>query len=436
MPEFKLQAIRDIVIFGDSLSGRGRMANRKLFGFLDMNNISGLEGKSYYGRFANSYVWSDQISKIFAAESNFPNPDLDDPYRVRTASGETLVRTLCEGGCTSADYSMKFNTLDISYLASREILTNLDELRAELIANDKIIETSEKDKAETLVLEWTGVNDLITVHSTPTKKSSEIAVQERLEHVKKMIALGYKNFVLLNLPDISITPRYKRLSSEERHEAHEVIKYFNDILKQGIEQINQVSADCNVTLYDICSEYQDIMNNPKSYGFDLEKLDATFVDSTDFKEGETNLVSEGYLFWNDVHPTSELHEIFANKLFTALKNKFKFFAPREPLMKIFRETYGNKVSKLNEAVSCDCSCLPMFSSYKEIEKKDVSSLDEIFSLAFKGHDKIIKEVLIDLQWINAVNQVVSKNPDICKAAQSYIAEKLKEDVKPAKVALS
>ena len=71
-------------------------------------------------------------------------------------------------------------------------------------------------KIKTLVIEWSGANDLITVNLHPNIKTAQRAVNARIENIEKLIEQGYQHFVLINLSDLSLTPRYqnKKVTSE------------------------------------------------------------------------------------------------------------------------------------------------------------------------------------------------------------------------------
>ncbi|VVC75314.1 hypothetical protein AQUSIP_06030 [Aquicella siphonis] len=60
--------ISHFVMMGDSLSDRGTMDRRKLFGVIPMSWLSGLAGRSPRGRFTNGFAWSDYISAMLADE--------------------------------------------------------------------------------------------------------------------------------------------------------------------------------------------------------------------------------------------------------------------------------------------------------------------------------------------------------------------------------
>src|SRR3990167_11264202 len=113
--------IEDIVVIGDSLSDRGAMAARRLMGVIPMEVLSGLSSKSPDHRFTNGLVWTDYFASMFGTDSGFTALNFDDPTRVTTSSGETLVRTFCEGGATAHDYSSRL-TLNVVQAGTQQIL--------------------------------------------------------------------------------------------------------------------------------------------------------------------------------------------------------------------------------------------------------------------------------------------------------------------------
>lgn len=87
--------IEDILVIGDSLSDRGGMAERELLEVIPMELVSGLSRISLPHRFTNGMVWTDYVAASFAAESGFGDVNLNDPTRVTTGTGETVMRTFC-----------------------------------------------------------------------------------------------------------------------------------------------------------------------------------------------------------------------------------------------------------------------------------------------------------------------------------------------------
>lgn len=60
--------VTSIEAFSDSLSERETLAKRKLFGFIPMDGLSGLKGRTPHGRFTNGYVWLDALGASILEE--------------------------------------------------------------------------------------------------------------------------------------------------------------------------------------------------------------------------------------------------------------------------------------------------------------------------------------------------------------------------------
>lgn len=141
-----------------------------------------------------------------------------------------FVRTYCEGGLTSADYRHNF-TFYPALLAYRLILSCLMRQRAKLLADDHKNNLTSQQKLNTLVIEWSGGNDLIKVNLKPTYHDADKAILARIDNVEKLFAAGYRHFVLVTVPNFSITPRYQGKSETERREAKVIVDYLNSELE-------------------------------------------------------------------------------------------------------------------------------------------------------------------------------------------------------------
>ena len=124
-------------------------------------------------------------------------------------------------------------------------------MRDQLLNYDKQHHISNEQKAETLIMEWSGANDLVTVNAEPSIAEADRAIAARIDNVKKLIAAGYRNFVLFNLPNLSLTPRYQALSKEAQDNAKKCTDYFNEQLKKACEQLNEDYPHCSIDPFDI-----------------------------------------------------------------------------------------------------------------------------------------------------------------------------------------
>ena len=204
-------------------------------------------------------------------------------------------------------------------------------MRQELIAYDEANHLSENQKEQTLIGEWSGANDLIFVNDRPSKPSADRAVQARVENLQKLMQHGYRHFVLFNLPDLALTPRYQNMSDSERENAHECSSYFNDKLAASCKEMAGTHPDCSIDEFDVFETFTQGYQNPTKYGFDANKIRTPYTQSIDFKSEKTkkNTISsaKGYMFYDDLHPTAYLHALIGERVYNKLRQKFDFCPP-------------------------------------------------------------------------------------------------------------
>ena len=210
------------------------------------------------------------------------------------------------------------------------MVSTLGGMLQKLLAYDEIHALSPQQKAETLIIEWSGANDLIFVNERPSKECADRAILARLENLKQLIQHGYRHFVLFNLPDLSLTPRYQNMSAIERDNAHECSAYFNEKLANLCKDMSSTNPECSIEEFDVFDTFTEGYNNPTKYGFDAEKIKTPYLQSADFKLRRENKAplsassAKGYMFWDDLHPTAYLHALIGERFYNKFRNKFDF----------------------------------------------------------------------------------------------------------------
>ncbi|CAM3076456.1 phospholipase/lecithinase/hemolysin [Legionella steigerwaltii] len=371
MPASRIKISR-LVVLGDSLSDRGTFNKRMLLGFIPLGDIYEVGFDAPRGRFTNGFVWGDYFVTAIIEEFEIEharkkmkltrdargNADIADAILANDRNllrknekafslnsdkhilykGERFARFYCEAGLTSYDYKTKF-TLNPENEVIRLVLANLEEKQKLLSADDKKYHISAQEKAETLIIEWSGANDLLTVNSEPTFLEADNAVNARIANLEILIQQGYRNFVLVNLPDLSLTPRYQAQSKTEQENAAKCSVYFNEQLAAKVQQIIEkyqgLNIPLNLSIFDVSKPFEDIYSHCEEYGFDKEKLKSPYIESEEFKENQKNPVDQeehispakGFLFWDVIHPTMNLHSWLAVKFKDAYNKIFKFTPP-------------------------------------------------------------------------------------------------------------
>jgi phospholipase/lecithinase/hemolysin len=463
--------IKHIIMMGDSLSDRGTLNKVLLFGCIPMSYLSGLQGHSPDGRFTNGLVWSDHVSAEIASDftihrllkrKRFNNPDkrtqkarttddlhihgykenrqniyldaidisdaiimgdskvlhairdsytLDDDQFVNYR-GKVWIRSYCEGGLSSHDYSWNLSTSIVRFF-TRLIVSTLTNMRDKLLDYDKKNKISAQQKTETLIIEWSGANDLVTVNAKPSFAEVDKAIAARVDNVKKLIASGYRNFVLLNVPNLALTPRFQLLSKEEQDNAQKCVAYFNAQLQKVCAELNQDYPHCSLDAFDINTMFEHIYNNAKQYGFEESKKTIPYIKSKDFKAPVDGVSpASGYMFYDDIHPSADMHALLAAYFYDQLERRYKLLEPNkeikresclseDALLKAFRKQYEVRLNAdKNSFFHGSRSNL----NYKNAELHVV--------LKHALHDKGARtlDVLKKMGWINHEGQLALDEP--------------------------
>lgn len=347
-------SIDRFVIIGDSLSDTGTMADSI------MVPCSGLSGNSPDGRFTNGSVWLEFFRKKVLTDV-IKNPIFKhiDDESVAINSSQIYVRTYCEGGMTSHNYDkdpltnlaagIKPNFKDglianAAAAGARHAVAHLDEMCQKVKQDDKDMVIHTSSRKTTLVIEWSGANDLITVATRPTLHSAELAAHARIENIKKMIEMGYKHFVLFTLPDLSLTPRYQNEQPENREAAEQSVNRLNQIILEQIPELLTAHPDCTIKIYDANALFKKCYNNPEGFGLHEDKKHQPFMKSKAFKPTAVQPLAEGYMFWDDVHPTQTVHQYLGMDFYAMFEQSYTFNIPEDAPIEQFRQSYGRRLA--------------------------------------------------------------------------------------------
>ena len=330
--------------------------------------------------------------------------------------GKPWLKTFCIGGLTAYDYSWKF-TINLILFFTRLVVSTLTKMRDLLIKTDKNSQFTMQEKAETLIIEWSGANDLVTVNSHPTKEAVDKAIKARVDNVKKLIAEGYQHFLLFNLPNLALTPRFQNKSEEERKQAEDCVNYFNEELNKACEELRNDYAHCSIKSFDINKKFTDMYEHPERYGLDKNKLKTPFISTDDFKKAkriEQIPSAKGYMFFDDLHPTADVHNQLAEEVYRELLKYYHLLEPRrkhpkkgpteKELVACFYKHYERQLAEDTRS----------FWGSKKVGLKRDNKLSTILHHAFneQGHRTI--KVLKKLGWMDKEGNPVLTIPSIAK----------------------
>jgi phospholipase/lecithinase/hemolysin len=274
----ELSRFKHLVVFGDSLSDNGN----SLFLFH-------LPQSPYYaGRWSNGPNWVDYFPSVAHHFSTiaayFPNPDSGTNFAV--------------GGSISADLlqseSTGFPAQIPTYLAT----------------------TGGRAFPDDLYVIWIGANDFGEAVS-PTSTAANI-----LQGIIRLQKAGAKEFVVVNVPDISLTPEVVALGGAVALAAKEFVFTVNALLEVELLSYGW-SHGIRIQLVDINSTFTQLVLNPGQFGFSNSTGEAF---NPNLSISATNPVSDpnDYVFWDGFHPTTRAHLIAAQVIYHAITKRSPF----------------------------------------------------------------------------------------------------------------
>jgi phospholipase/lecithinase/hemolysin len=280
-----LSRASQIVVFGDSLSDTGNAYHATGGQFPPAPYNS--------GRFSNGPIWVERLAPMLSAPTPTPSSQggTDSAY-AGAATGTTPLGTQLG---TPAGLS-PLTTPTGQFIAN---VPSLPTQVASYIASLK----GGTPAAGTLATIWAGANDFFDGQRDPTVPAKNIA-----NAVSALINAGVKNFLIPNLPDLSKTP-YGLSSSAATQQGLQALSVgFNNALTADLRLLASIPG-VHIHTLDTFGFFQQLQANPAQF-----KL--SNVTSEGILSG--NPSASGYLFWDDVHPTTAGHQLLATQAAAAL----------------------------------------------------------------------------------------------------------------------
>jgi phospholipase/lecithinase/hemolysin len=244
-----------LVVFGDSLSDNGN-----LFA-IDPTQVP--SDYYYQGRFSNGPVWAEYL-----AEEDFLDCTLvDNAYGGATTDGTSPPGLIAQVSAYTGSATLEDNTLFAIWIGANDFLNGSD------------------DFATSAANIGTALEDLTT--------------------------FGAEHILILNLPDLGSTPRY--LGTSDEAGARLLSQGFNAALAAVIDTFLVAHPEVTVYEFDIYAFLQATADDPGSYGFtNATQVCPSYAVAGDFDN------SAGYVFWDDIHPTTEAHDVIADQILSIL----------------------------------------------------------------------------------------------------------------------
>jgi phospholipase/lecithinase/hemolysin len=279
------------------------------------------------------YVVGDSLSDAGNAYvltgGTFPPP----PYAQRASNGpvaverlaDTLGITLTPSEAGGTNYAVLGATTGLVTIAGTSPPVQTENLAAIQYGQAALAGTSLQsqalallgdglvaDPASSLVLVWGGANDFFL---NPSLATASTGVGNILDVVTTLYAGGARNFLVPNLPDLSLTPAGRTLPAAQQAGLQALTIGFNTGLRSALDSASSLPG-VDITQFDTFAFFNRLLADPGAFGFS----DAITPCLTG------NLANGGvvcgdpsaHIFWDTVHPTTAAHRALGDAFAAAV----------------------------------------------------------------------------------------------------------------------
>lgn len=265
----------DMYVFGDSLCDIGNAfdATQKALG-----QGSPPSPPYFQGRFSNGPVWVEYLATLLELTSK-----RDTNFAIggaNTGTNNTFIRD---------------NPLNLPGL-QQQIKSFIEDFKQAFRLADP----------KALYIVWAGANDYLGGGVT----QPAIPIENLSYAITSLAAVGAKNIMVLNLPNLGELPATRR-DSQRSTLLNALTQQHNFSLAELLNTLS-LDSDVNIIPLDVNSLFHQVFTNPTKFGF-TNVTDAKLDQSADVESD-----ADKFFFWDTLHPTTTAHIILAKLAFSLL----------------------------------------------------------------------------------------------------------------------
>ena len=261
-----------LVVFGDSLSDIGNISSATA-GFVP--------GSTYWnGRFSNGPVYAESLAT-----------GLGLPPLARSTNG---------GGDFAYGGAQTTGTGGLDGF----FISDVDEQVTSFLS-------SRTTSATTLYVVFAGANDLIGGQTNMSVPGNSLATS-----INRLVNAGARQFLVINLPPLGDTPRFNNnASSRATYNAR--AQQYNTALATMVAGLHTSNPAVTTYQFDLFALMSRVITDPAGFGLaNVSSSAAPGLSPGASSYDSSKIVANPnqYLFWDDLHPTTAVHAVFAQRL--------------------------------------------------------------------------------------------------------------------------
>lgn len=308
-----------IIVFGDSLTDNGNIYSFTSLAHKITSKIPVVPKTPpyYQGRFTNGPIWAENLAKKMSLDPSSSNQFVD--YAL--------------GGSWAEPYN------DSKQIFPFDFATEVGNYLTNALLD------FHKDKH--LYAIWIGGNDYLSGRDD-YEHATNNTVNIIKNQVERLIRAGAKNILILNLPDLSVTPWSILKGPEFSQKLSQLSLLHNSKLATILAELKQNNPSVKIIAFNIMDQFNDVFLNPEKYhikdlrsacynNLNLFKLNSEEIEAA--KEIQMDIINnpslqvayatgllqiepcsnpDDFLFWDQVHPSQLIHQVIANAVFQEL----------------------------------------------------------------------------------------------------------------------
>jgi phospholipase/lecithinase/hemolysin len=266
------------------------------------------------GPFTNLVLFGDSLSDIGNVQQSFLT-NTPGPYywNGRFSNGPVYAETLATGlGLPPLTRSTATGGTDYAYGGAKTTGTSFPTSLVVQDIDDQVNDyvAHHNGAANTLYVVLAGANDMLV--TTPNVTASVGSLQTSME---KLYTDGARQFLVINLPPLGYTPRYN--GSQSTVTTYNTrSQQFNAALAAMLAGLKTSHPSIAMNQLDVYSLVNAARANPSLYGLtNVTASAAPGLSPGDTSYDTSQLVPNPnqYLFWDDLHPTTAVHQILGHR---------------------------------------------------------------------------------------------------------------------------
>jgi phospholipase/lecithinase/hemolysin len=287
----RTEGFSQIVVFGDSLSDTGNLAN--LLVQYGLPTTEGLSPILVNGRISNGPLWIETLAANWGL----------NPLQVKNFAtiGSTTGRS-------------NISSVFVSFLPPQVVATvKLPGILDQIDRYGTMLNAPADPQALHII--WGGSADFYQMSGKPWGEAiAQVnqSVNNVIASVEQLTSFGATTIAVVNLPNLGLAPSIQAQGLGAQATTYSLL--FNGLLEFRLNQVERRLPTVDVIEVDLFSMTQAIVANPQAFGLSDITIPLVTVNGPAVNPN-------AYLWWNGNHPTTAGHQLIAGAVQSALEGR-------------------------------------------------------------------------------------------------------------------